>query len=167
MKGNGASTHSHTPNNTTTTSTETTPGTFQRIPQLPDSSMLQEAYDEGARDMSARMDTEVERRVRDQLSLRARVQASNEREQKATQEYQNYETRLKESLVSEDETTTQLNGYVEALFERQQNTPVKPLMCTGERNACLECYAEASKTTKIPIDCASKIEAFARCADGL
>jgi hypothetical protein len=140
---------------------------LKRLPQLPDPALLQQAYDEGAQDMQARMDSEVERRVREQLSLRARVQQANEREAKARQEYENYDTRLNESLLNEDEKTAQLNTYMEALFDRQYSTPAQPLMCTTERNSCLECYKDAEKTTSLPIDCGSKIEAFVRCADGL
>ena len=88
---------------------------LKRLPQLPDPALLQQAYDEGAQDMQARMDSEVERRVREQLSLRARVQQANEREAKARQEYENYDTRLNESLLNEDEKTAQLNTYMEAL----------------------------------------------------
>ena len=117
--------------------------------------------------MQGRMELEVERRVRDQLSLRARVQASNEREAKARQEYENYENRLNEALNTEDNKAEQLETYVQSLFARQYNTPAKPLLCTLERTNCLECYKNAANTTTMPIDCASKVEAFARCADGL
>jgi|TARA_B110000208_G_scaffold171440_1_gene213727 hypothetical protein len=141
--------------------------TLKRLPQIPDQQMLQEAYEQGAQDMGGRMEIEVERRVRDQLSLRARIQAANEREAKAQQEYENYETRLNDSLATEDDKAQQLDTYVQALFDRQHSTPTRPLMCTAERTSCLECYQEASKTTTLPIDCASKVDAFVRCADGL
>ena len=117
--------------------------------------------------MQSRMTVEVERRVREQLSLRARVQSANEREAKAKQEYENYENRLNESLASEDEKTQQLSSYVEALFDRQDSTPARPLMCTAERTSCLQCYQDAANKTSSSLDCASKVDAFVRCADGL
>ena len=152
-----------------TTEEEQSLSTLQRIhvPQIPDQTLLQEAYNEGARDMQGRMEVEVERRVRDQLSLRARVQSSNEREAKAKQEYENYENRLNKSLASEDEQSQQLNSYVEALFDRQDSTPARPLACTAERTSCLQCYQDSANKTSLPLDCASKVDAFVKCADGL
>ena len=166
------STHSapsSTQNNNTTTTNNSQPSlsSLKRMSPIPDQGLLQDAYEEGARDMQGRMELEVERRVRDQLSLRARVQASNEREAKARQEYENYENRLNEALNTEDNKAEQLETYVQSLFARQYNTPAKPLLCTLERTNCLECYENAANTTTSPIDCASKVEAFARCADGL
>lgn len=140
---------------------------LQRLPAPPDMDMLQKAYDEGARDMKENLDREVERRVVEQLSLRARMQGAAAREEKANQERELIEKALKDALSDEEEDQRKLNEYTESLFNRQYQTPSNPLKCVEERAACLSCYEAANSASKVPLDCVNFVDAFVKCSNSV
>ena len=137
----------------------------RRMPAVPDTDMLQRAYDEGARDMKENLDREVERRVHEQLSLRARMQAARAREEKARQEHALVERTLSDALADEEADQRKLNEYTESLFNRQYQTPSNPLRCVDERAACLSCYEQAGAEARTPLDCAKYVDAFVQCSN--
>ncbi len=137
----------------------------RRIPAVPDTDMLQRAYDEGARDMKDNMDREVERRVHEQLSLRSRIQSARAREEKALQEHALVEAALAGALADEKEDQRKLNEYTESLFNRQYQTPSNPLRCVDERAQCLSCYKEAGVGSNSTLDCAKFVDAFVKCSN--
>ncbi|CCI45348.1 unnamed protein product [Albugo candida] len=81
--------------------------------------------------------------------------------EKQSQELQSSTShQAKEAKKLEDEANARVRQLVEEISHKKYNAPIKPVQCTEERRACLECYKGNPQNV---LRCKQIADAFIQC----
>lgn len=81
--------------------------------------------------------------------------------EKQSQELQSSTShQAKEAKKLEDEANARVRQLVEEISHEKYNAPIKPVQCTEERRACLECYKGNPQNV---LRCKQIADAFIQC----